>query len=190
MGVLNIILGPMYSGKSTELLRIYNKYKIKYNIQVINHKSDNRYGNNTVNTHNNNNLNCLSFNNLSDYYNQFTNRSEDNTEIILIDEAQFFEDLYDFCKDIVDTTNKIVYIFGLSGDYKREKFGQVLDLIPLADNIIHLKAICNNCNEDREAPFTLRITKKNDQFLVGGIGEYSAVCRECWLKKKLCKIIS
>lgn len=183
MGKLNIILGPMYSGKSTELLRIYNKYKIKYNIQVINHKSDDRYGNNSVYTHNKEKLNCVSFNNLSDYYTQFTNGYEDNYKIILIDEAQFFNDLYNFCKNIVDTTDKIVYIFGLSGDYKREKFGQVLDLIPLANNIVHLKAICNYCDNGNEAPFTLRITKNNNQVAVGGIGEYCAVCRECWLNK-------
>jgi len=185
MGKLNIILGPMYSGKSTELLRIYNKYKIKKEILVINHKLDDRYGDNSVYTHNKEKLNSVSLFELKEYNRLFHQecKSKEKIDVILIDEAQFFNDLYDFCKKIVDTTDKIVYIFGLSGDYKREKFGQVLDLIPLADNIIHLKAICNNCNEDREAPFTLRITKKNDQFLVGGLGEYSAVCRECWLNK-------
>ena len=69
MGKLNVIFGPMYSGKSTELLRIHNKYKIKYEILVINHKSDNRYGNNSICTHNNDSLNCISLMNLSEYYN-------------------------------------------------------------------------------------------------------------------------
>ena len=60
MGELNIVIGPMFSGKSTELLRIYNKYKTKYEILVINHKSDNRYEKNSVCTHNNNRLNfCI-----------------------------------------------------------------------------------------------------------------------------------
>jgi len=183
MGKLNIVFGPMYSGKSTELLRIHNKYKIKKKILVINHKLDERYGDNSVYTHNKEKINSLSLLELKEYNTSFHQDFKEKIDVILIDEAQFFNDLYDFCKNIVDTTDKIVYIFGLSGDYKREKFGQVLDLIPLADNITHLKAICNNCNEDREAPFTLRITKKNDQFLVGGLGEYSAVCRECWLNK-------
>ena len=43
-GELNVVIGPMYSGKSTELLRIYNKYKRNYNIIAFNHKADNRYG--------------------------------------------------------------------------------------------------------------------------------------------------
>ena len=58
-GYLKIILGPMFSGKTTELIRIYNKYKLKKKVLVINHKSDSRYGENSVNTHNKNNLNYL-----------------------------------------------------------------------------------------------------------------------------------
>jgi thymidine kinase len=180
MGKLNIILGPMYSGKSTELLRINNKYKIKKNILIINHLSDNRYGENNVFTHNNEKHNSISLNKLNDY-NLFDKEYKEKIDIILIDEAQFFNDLYDFSKDIVDKTDKIIYIFGLSGDYKREKFGQVLDLIPIADNIKHLKAICTNCEYDREAPFTLRKNKNTNQVVVGGLNEYNAVCRECWL---------
>ena len=62
MGELNIIFGPMYSGKSTELLRVYNKLKKKCEILVINHKNDNRYGEtHNVYTHNNEKLNCISF---------------------------------------------------------------------------------------------------------------------------------
>tara|TARA_Y100001970_G_C14257575_1_gene876669 strand:- start:7953 stop:8522 length:570 start_codon:yes stop_codon:yes gene_type:complete len=189
MGKLSIILGPMYSGKSTELLRIYNKYKIKKEIIVINHKSDNRYGNNSVYTHNKEELNCISLLNLCEYYKLYEKKYNEKINVILIDEAQFFEDLYDFCKNIIDTTDKIVYIFGLSGDYKREKFGQVLDLIPLADNIRHLKAICNYCDDVKDAPFTLRIPNESNktsdnQVIVGGLDKYSAVCRECWLNNK------
>ena len=105
----------------------------------------------------------------------------DKIDIILIDEAQFFDDLYSFCVNIIDTTDKTIYIFGLSGDYKREKFGEVIDLIPMADNITHLKAICHYCIEDKDAPFTLRITKNTHQIEVGGLKEYCSVCHECWL---------
>jgi thymidine kinase len=182
MGVLNIVFGPMYSGKSTELIRIYNKYKLKNKILVINHISDNRYSGNSVNTHNNNNLNCVLFKKLTDYYTLFTNESKDNYDILLIDESQFFNDLYSFCKNLVDSTNKIIYIFGLSGDSNREKFGQINDLIPIADSITQLKAICNNCTETKDAPFTMRKTSNKEQISVGGTDEYMAVCRDCWLK--------
>ena len=182
MGTLNLIMGPMYSGKSTELLRIYNKYKRNYNILAFNHKSDNRYGLNSVNTHNKESLSCISVENLYDYYENFISDVK-NIDIVLIDESQFFEDLYDFCKDIVENYNKIVYVFGLSGDSNREKFGQILDLIPLADDIKFLKSICNKCKIVKDGSFTLRTINNNEQMLVGGSSEYIAVCRSCWLNK-------
>jgi|TARA_B110000259_G_scaffold96296_2_gene111392 thymidine kinase len=183
MSELNIILGPMYSGKSTELLRIYNKYKEKYRILVINHISDNRYGKNKIYTHNKDSINCLSLLNLSEFYN-YIESTQSEFDIILIDEAQFFNDLYDFCKSFTDIPDKIIYIFGLSSDYKREKFGQVIDLIPFADDIKHLKGICKKCKYNKEAPFTLRLNSKTEQVLVGCENEYISVCRDCWLKNK------
>ncbi len=182
-GKLNIILGPMYSGKSTELLRIYNKYRRNYEILVINHKADNRYGENSVYTHNNQSLNCISFKDLKEYHKLFNEEYKKQINIILIDEAQFFDDLYDFTKNMVDNENKIVYIFGLSGDFKREKFGQISDLIPLCDNIKFLKSICHQCKIVKEAPFTMRKTNNKEQVSIGGKEEYISVCRKCWLDR-------
>jgi len=177
-GELNVVIGPMYSGKSTELLRIYNKYKRNYKITVINHNTDIRYGENSVNTHNKDYIPCISVKELKD-----TNiiNKINNVDVILIDEGQFFDDLYSFCKDIVDNYKKIIYVFGLSGDSNREKFGQILDLIPICDNITHLKSICNICCDVNNASFTLRKTTNKEQVLVGGYDEYMAVCRVCWL---------
>ena len=105
VGELNIIMGPMYSGKSTELLRIYNKFKRNYNILVINHKCDNRYGTNSVNTHNKDSIDSVSVDNLFDSINE-SNLEE--IDIILIDESQFFDNLYIFCKEFVENYNKII----------------------------------------------------------------------------------
>jgi thymidine kinase len=183
MGELNLVIGPMYSGKSTELLRIYNKYKIKYNILVINHISDNRYGENNIYTHNKDSINCISFLNLFEFYNYYNHKEIEKFDVILIDEGQFFNDLYGFCKDVVEIEKKIVYVFGLSGDFKRNIFGEILYLMPIADNIKHLKSICYNCTDLKEAPFTMRKNSNTEQVLVGGEEDYIAVCRECWLKQ-------
>ena len=178
-GELNIIMGPMYSGKSTELLRIYYKFKRNYNILVINHKCDDRYGKNSVNTHNKDSIDSVSVDKLFDSINE---KNIDNIDVILIDESQFFDDLYIFCKEFVENYNKIIYVFGLSGDSNRNIFGQLVDLIPIADNLTLLKSICNSCENVTNAPFTLRKSKTTNQLLVGSSNEYSAVCRECWLK--------
>jgi thymidine kinase len=177
-GELNLVIGPMYSGKSTELLRIYNKFKRNYKILVINHQSDNRYGNNSVNTHNEDSIESISTEELCTINMGLLTLEND---IILIDEGQFFNDLYVFCKNIVEKHNKIVYVFGLSGDSCRKKFGQILDLIPICDNIKHLKSICNKCENVKDASFTLRTSNSIEQVSVGGSEEYMAVCRKCWL---------
>ena len=65
------------------------------------------------------------------------------------------------------------------------KFGDILDLIPIADNINFLKSICNKCNSIKEAPFTMRITNNTEQISVGSNEEYLAVCRKCWMINKL-----
>jgi len=180
-GELNIVLGPMYSGKSTELLRIYNKFKRKYNILVINHKSDDRYGKNNVYTHNEEKLNCVSLDELVEFNRMYEKEYIDSIDVILIDEGQFFKDLYVFCKHMTDKQKKIIYVFGLSGDFERKKFGQLIDLIPLADNIKHIKSICNLCRKIRNAPFTMRKTSNKEQISVGSFSEYLPVCRNCWL---------
>ena len=61
------------------------------------------------------------------------------------------------------------------------KESELLDLIPLADNVKFLKSICNNCKNVKDAPFTLRTTNNTEQVSVGGNEEYIAVCRNCWL---------
>ncbi|CAL5328663.1 unnamed protein product [Camellia sinensis] len=68
-------------------------------------------------------------------------------DVIGIDEAQFFDDLYDFCCKAADCDGKIVIVVGLDGDYLRRTFGSVLDIIPLADSITKLTARCELCGK-------------------------------------------
>ena len=102
-----------------------------------------------------------------------------SSEIIVIEEAQFFPDLYQFATISADIKNKIVIVAGLSGDFKREPFGDILKLIPHAEGIKVLNAFCLECNNGTPAYFTKRINKKNiDQTFVGSDKDYVAVCRE------------
>ena len=78
---------------------------------------------------------------------------------------------------------KNVIVASLDGDAYRRKFGQVLDLIPHADNVTKLKAFCDMCRKNekkiRPAPFTARLSKSKDPKVVGGRDLYMAMCREC-----------
>ena len=91
--------------------------------------------------------------------------------------GQFFTDLYDFCVAAVEKDAKSVIISGLDGDFKRKSFGQILDLIPLADRVDKLTALCTKCRDGTAAIFSKRFAKCTDQIAVGGLDSYIPVCR-------------
>lgn len=182
MGKLEIIMGCMYSGKSTELLRLYRRYQRTYNsneILVINHSLDQRYGSKVVSTHDKNQIPSIS---ISDLIDLKENSNYLESKVIFIEEAQFFKNLKKFVIDLVDVQDKIVYIFGLDGDFKRDPFGDILSLIPYADEVRKLKAICHKCTDGTEAIFTKRIVCEKVQTLVGNEDSYIAVCRKHFLE--------
>ena len=81
---------------------------------------------------------------------------------------------------MVDHYKKHVFECGLDGDFKRNKFGQILDLIPLCDNVIKLKAVCQNCKKC-DAIYTHRKTNDTAQTIVAEKDMYSALCRNCYI---------
>jgi len=170
-------MGCMFSGKSTEIIQRYRKYKSQNkSVFLINHSSDIRYGNNVVITHNKVSVPCLSCNTLTDL---LTSNKFKNADIIMIEEAQFFKDLFTFVTTSVDKYDKTVVVAGLDGDYKRQAFGDLLKLISYADDVIKLTAKCNHCNN--KAIFTKRIVDNEQQCLVGGKEYYIPVCRKHFL---------
>ena len=99
---LKLILGCMYSGKTTEIIRIVNSLKhINETPIIIKPKIDDRYSVDKISTHNKQEYNCLTLNSLEDLVNI-------NENYIIIEEAQFFTNLYEFVKKLVDEYNKNV----------------------------------------------------------------------------------
>lgn len=180
MGKITLIIGCMFSGKSTEIIKIYNKCKTEENnILLINHKIDTRYGQNVMSSHNNIQLPCLTCSELTKIVGT---KMYNNADMIMIDEAQFFPDLFDFATNAADIHNKELFIAGLDGDYKRKPFGDISKLISYCDNIIKLKSYCKYCNsKNKNAIFTKRIVDSDQQFLVGGSESYIPVCRKHYL---------
>jgi thymidine kinase len=182
-GYFKLIIGPMYAGKSTELLRVINKYKIlNKNIIVINHIINNRYGSTKLITHDKKEYNdCLILENLSylekNYKDIFT-----SCDVIIIEELQFFKDAYDNIVKWLDIDNKIVVAAGLDGDFMRKPFGDVLKLIPHANKVFKLNALCTKCCNGTKAEFTKRIINNNEITMVGSNDMYIAVCRKHYLE--------
>jgi thymidine kinase len=184
---LELILGPMFAGKTSQLIEIHNHCQMRnISVYVINHSLDKRYSEDQLTTHNSLSIPAT---NTDVLCNLLTSEREKKcimtSSVILINEGQFFDDLKEFVVELVEKHNKKVYVCGLDGDFKRNKFGQILDLIPYADNIVKLKAICKSCNSYNAAIFTSRTCgEKLDQLIIGGTDIYEPVCRECYLKKE------
>jgi thymidine kinase len=177
-GYLELIIGPMYAGKSTELIKIINRYKcLQKNIIIINHSYNNRYGSNGLTTHNKESIDkCIILENLKDLNEK--NIDLEKVDVIIIEELQFFNDAFEIIIDWCDNKGKTVVAAGLDGDFMRNPFGDVLRLIPHADKITKLNALCKRCGDGTLAHFTKRITKDNQTTLVGSDDIYEAVCRK------------
>lgn len=173
-GRLELIIGNMFSGKSSELIRRLNREKsINKKILVINYDLDNRYSHDSVSTHDNVQVKCIRVNKLSDI--DYTLIKE--VDSIFIDEGQFFSDLFDSVVSFVDCSKKHVVISGLDGDSYRSTFGDLIKLIPICDTVDKLRAYCNKCNDGTYAPFTKKLTRSNELIDIGGSDKYIPVCR-------------
>ena len=177
-GYLKVILGPMFSGKTTELIKIYNSHKA-CNIKVcaINHCSDTRYHDNKLSTHDRDMIDSINLNKLS-----LISPLLHMYDVFVINEGQFFDDLYEGVNYLVNMHNKKVYVCGLDGDFQRREFGSILKILPLCDDVVKLKAICKSC-KIRDGIFTFRLSNEKEQMLVG-TDNYTALCRSCYNLRK------
>jgi thymidine kinase len=187
---LELIIGPMFSGKTSRLVDIYKQCKFcNIPVVVINHSIDNRYDDELLSTHDHIKIPCIKTDKISHIWKEepetngmfklLRDREEAYfADVILINEGQFFEDLYTTVISMLKFGKK-VYIAGLDGDFKRQKFGQILDLIPLCDKITKLKSLCGICKNGTPGIFSKRLTNEIEQTIVGS-NNYIPVCRKCY----------
>lgn len=99
-----------------------------------------------------------------------------DADVIGVDEGQFYEDLVPWVKAQL-AGHKTVIVSALDGTFTQEAFGTTLELIPLADRVDKMHAVCAVCGAD--APFSRRITAETNNIVIGGSEKYVAVCRGC-----------
>jgi thymidine kinase len=173
-GYLQLIIGPMFSGKSTELIRNVRLNKIiNKKVLVIKPSIDNRYDSNRIVSHTKDNEDCIVVDDLT----QIDNNIINDHDVIIIDEGQFFKNLKKAVLYWVDNLNKYVIIGGLDGDFERKSIGEINDLIPHADKYEKKIALCKLCLDGTNAIFSKRICCNNDQVLIGSDDLYIPVCR-------------
>lgn len=177
-GYLELWIGPMFSGKTTQLIQTYKQYHyIGKNVCVVNYNLDQRYHDTMLSTHDKMMIPCLQTSLLKNIKHDAL-----QSDVILINEGQFFADLFNEVIDLVEVHKKKVYICALDGDFKREKFGSVLDLIPYCDKVTKLNALCSSCKNGTKALFSHRLTQEEDQVVIGS-DNYMPLCRRCYKDK-------
>lgn len=178
VGYLELILGPMYSGKTSALIELKKQYSFtKLKVCVINYAEDTRYDNTKLSTHDKVMIDCFNTLVLSDLQlDEFASQYD----VFLINEGQFFPDLFDCVKWLVDEKKRIVHISGLDGDFQRNGFEQMMKLIPYADTVVKKYSICKNCENGTKALFSHRLSGEK-QVKVIGADNYIPLCRKCYL---------
>tara|TARA_B110000285_G_scaffold234527_1_gene311832 strand:- start:2229 stop:2753 length:525 start_codon:yes stop_codon:yes gene_type:complete len=167
----------MFAGKSSELLRIVSKYTaIDKKIITINHILNCRYGTSKISTHDNK---TLKTNVICETLGEIKDDILKHIDIIVVEELQFFKDAFYTIQYWVDKLGKTVIAAGLDGDYQRKPFGDVLRLVPHADEVIKLTALCAVCKDGTPGIFSLKLEPNLcGQISVGSKTKYDAVCRK------------
>ena len=171
-GWVEVICGPMFSGKSEELIRRLRRAQIaRQRVQIFKHTLDARYDASSIVSHSQQSLPSLAVTAAD----QILTRTEDRTELVAIDEAQFFDDALVEVSRRLANLGKRVIVAGLDLDYRGDAFGPMPRIMCEAEYVNKQLAICMVCGNP--AGFTQRLTHSRDRIQVGAAGMYEARCR-------------
>ena len=173
-GSVEVICGSMFSGKTEELLRRLNRAKFaNLKISVYKPQIDTRYDNEKIVSHDSNTILATPIQNPSEILSLM-----ENSDVIAIDEAQFFNnELVDVCNKAANKGKRVI-VSGLDMDFSGVPFTVMPYLLAIAENVTKLHAICFDCGET--ANYSFRITKKKTLIQLGEKKEYKPLCRRCF----------
>jgi thymidine kinase len=175
LGWIEVVCGPMFSGKSEELIRRLRRAEIaRQRVQIFKPAIDERYASNQIVSHNDGRIHAEVVSNAM----EIQAKLEARTEVIGIDEAQFLgEAMVDFVVKLADMGKRII-IAGLDTDYLGRPFHPMPEMLAVADEITKTLSICMQCGNP--AKHTQRLIASEELVVVGAAGMYEARCRRCF----------
>jgi thymidine kinase len=174
-GWIEVIVGSMFSGKSEELIRRLRRAQIaRRKVQIFKPHVDTRYGEGHIASHSDMRLPSDSLQRSAD----LLDRVDEETEVVGIDEGQFFDAELPAVCNALASRGKRVIVAGLDQDYLGRPFEPMPQLLAIAEYITKTLAICMVCGEP--ANHTQRLVKSQERVLVGATGSYEARCRACF----------
>jgi len=174
-GWVEVICGPMFSGKSEELIRRVTRSRIaRIPVQTFKPQLDDRYADDQVVSHSSLKVEAIPVDSSA----QLLRTIDDTTEVIGIDEGQFFDDGLVEVVDMLAAAGKQVIIAGLDTDYLRRPFEPIPTLCDRAEVVTKMLAVCHKCGGP--GMYTQRIVRSDDLVVLGAQGAYEARCRMCY----------
>ena len=173
-GWIEVVAGPMFSGKSEELIRLLRRAVIaRQRVQVFKPVLDDRYSASDVVSHTQIRMRCEAV----ERSREILERLDPRTEVVGVDEGQFFDDdLPDVCSHLANLGKRVI-VAGLDMDYRGVPFGPMPKLLAIAEQAKKITAICSRCGAS--ASYTQRLVPSDQQVVVGATGVYEARCRRC-----------
>lgn len=179
MGHLTLLIGCMFGQKTTGLLRRIRRFtSIGYEVLVVNYAKDTRYGSNIIASHDVDSYKATCVDKLEEIDAEVRSGKY---KVVCLDEGQFFSDLYKYVIQWCDELDIYVVVAGLDGDSERKPFGDILKLIPHAEEVERLTAFCAVCKDGTPGIFSKCFVQKEGQVAVGGGEIYKPVCRRHYL---------
>ncbi|OSB08382.1 thymidine kinase [Paraclostridium bifermentans] len=184
-GYIEIVIGPMYSGKSEELIRRLKRAKIaKQNVVVFKPLIDDRYSKEDVVSHSGYTINAIPIKDSS----EMEKYINEDTQVVGIDEVQFFDnEVVDMAIKLADKGIRVIAA-GLDMDFKGEPFGPTPKLLAVAEFVDKIQAICSVCGQPATRSQRLingKPAKYDEPIIqVGAVESYEARCRKCHVVEK------
>lgn len=174
-GWIEAICGPMFSGKTEEMIRRLRRATIaRKRVQVFKPAMDTRYSDNEIVTHADSRMRSERVKDAA----EILQRIDWRTQVVGIDEANFFgNDLLGVTNQLADSGKQII-VAGLDTDYLGRPFAPMPDLLAMAESITKTLAICMRCGAP--AKHTQRLVESEDLIVIGAAGAYEARCRRCF----------
>jgi thymidine kinase len=175
VGWIEAICGPMFSGKSEELIRRLRRAGIaRKRVQVFKPAIDDRYSLDEIVSHGDQRMKSVAVAGAK----EILDRIDWRTQVVGVDESNFFgPDLVEVAGQLADTGKQVI-VAGLDTDYLGRPFPPMPDLLCLAESITKTLAICMRCGNP--AKHTQRLVESDDLIVVGAAGMYEARCRHCF----------
>jgi len=173
-GSIEVVCGPMFSGKTEELIRRLNRAKIaRLNVEIFSPKADTRYLENALVSHNANSIPSTPVENASEIL-----LLAGEVHVVGIDEAQFFDAaLPEVCNALANKGVRVI-VAGLDMDFKGQPFGPMPDMIAMAESVTKLPAVCVRCGNP--AMYSYRLSPDDNKILIGEKETYEPRCRVCY----------